>query len=406
MKILYITERMPYPLDTGGKIRTYHILKGLAKCHEVILVCNYDSVVEEKYRSYLEVLGIDCHFIPRTPETLFGLGIKLLKSLFSRVPIVVSRHYNSILAQKVQSLSAQDIDLVHFDQLDATLYLDEVDGAYRKYLDQHNVVTNQVKTSYLVEKNWLKKLYMGLQLNKTRSYESIICEKMDLCLVCSEADNQYLSDMAPQSKVAVIPNGADVDYFSQSSNLLPTVCEHLKNKETAVFVGTLDYGPGETAVRYFCDEILPVLRTKMKSFSFIAVGQNPPRFLTRLAEKDSRIIVTGRVDDIRQYVACAGVFVVPLLSGSGTRLKILDAMSMRIPVVSTSIGAEGLDAVHGKHILIADNAELFADAVLTVLRSEELSHRLIENGYALVSEQYSWQAVWSLLWPLYPDSLA
>ena len=397
MKILFVTESFPYPLNTGGKIRTFHVLKGLCSAHEVVFVSNYEPHVDEINFHAVEELVSDFHVVPHNKKNSLALGLKVLWSLFSNIPIVVSRHYNPQMKKKIASLKQQEFDAGHFDHLDSSIYLECIEDGVKLFLDQHNVVTNQIKSSLAVESNWLKKIYMMLQARKTKQYEENTCSRMNRCFVCSDADKAYLLEISPDASLEVIPNGVDVEYFSSLPKNVPEKCSHLSKGKTVIFVGTLDYGPGEMAVKYFCNEILPILHKKDPDICFIAVGQNPPAFLNRMADRDNRILVTGRVSDIRPYVASALIFVVPLLSGSGTRLKILDAMSMQIPIVSTSIGAEGLETVSGINILIADEPQHFAESVLNLMESKTLQEKLKSNAYSLVSERYSWRTIWGYL---------
>ncbi len=401
MKILFISENFPYPLDSGGRIRSYHIMKGLSQEHDVTLVT---TIEREQQRQYLPELENVCHevrAVSTAEETRFALGLKLLKSLVSPTPIVVERHYAPEVSREIQRLLTDTaFDVVHFDHLDASFYLSCVPEGVKTVLDEHNIVSNQVKTSIAAEHNHLKKWYMQFQLGKTLRYESETCPKMNQCFVCSDIDKDYLLDMAPDAAVTTIPNGVDLDYFGDRSWF--DSARHAQEPYSIVFVGMLDYGPGGVAIRYFCQEILPLLQRRIPGIRFYVIGQNPPTYLKTLAAQNpDNIVLTGRVDDIRPYVARSKVFVVPLRSGSGTRLKILDAMAMGIPVVSTSIGAEGLEVESGQHILLADTPETFSEAVLRLLQDEPFAVVIRENARQFVSETYSWNTIWVALLAAY-----
>jgi glycosyltransferase involved in cell wall biosynthesis len=403
VNILFITERFPYPLDSGGKIRTYHILKGLSQEHDITLITSIEKEEQRHYIPELENLCQEVNVIKAPSETTLRLGFKLVKNLFSSVPIVVERHYlpgvadtvrRQITSRALSDEPGSSFDVVHFDHLDASIYLSCVPGIKITVLDEHNIVSNQIETTADAEQNLLKRFYMKFQLRKTVRYETEICNKMRRCFVCSDTDKSYLLKMAKDANVITIPNGVDVEYFHDRSWLANAQEEIHQEPNSMIFVGTLDYGPGATAVRYFCEEILPLIQGKIPDMRFFAVGQNPPKYLQVLAEHDNRIIVTGRVDDIRPYVARSNVFVVPLKSGSGTRLKILDAMAMGIPVVSTSIGAEGLDVQSEKNIFLADTPEAFSSAILRLLQDKNLVKVIRDNAFRLVQEKYDWKNVW------------
>ncbi len=412
VNILFITEKFPYPLDSGGRIRTYHILKGLSQEHAITLITTAEKEEQRQYIPELENVCREVRVIRAPAETTLQLGVKIIQNFFSSVPIVVERHYlpgvadevrKQITCQALQKVPGTSFEVVHFDHLDASIYLACVPETKTTVLDEHNIVSNQIKTSADAEQNPLKRLYMRFQQRKTFRYEAEVCQKMDRCFVCSDTDKAYLLDMAQNARVITIPNGVDVEYFHDRSWLANGQEALAQEPNSMIFVGTLDYGPGATAVRYFCEEILPLIQANMSDSRFLAVGQNPPQYLQDLAQQDQRIIVTGRVDDIRPYVARSNVFVVPLKSGSGTRLKILDAMAMGIPVVSTSIGAEGLDARSGEHIFLADTPEAFSAAVLQILQNEGLARAICENALQLVREQYDWKNVWVDLLTAYQE---
>ena len=397
MHVLFLTERMPYPLDTGGKIRSFHILKGLAAKHQVTLV-TAATTEEQSYKDIFDDFCDSVHLVYRNSIAPVDALKRVASSLSGGNPIVVTKNFRRAMADVVAALAHQEsFDSVHFDHLDSTAYHRFLNNPAHTVLDEHNIVTNQVITSEKAEKNMFKKLYMRSQIKPTRDYERRLCAQVDRCLVCSDSDKDYLAAISPAARIYVIPNGVDLDFFSQT--LDGNRITH--DAPNIIFVGAMDYGPGRIAMEYFIDRIWPILQESMPATTFTAVGQNPPDFLQELAAVDDRIEVTGRVDDVRPYVHAASVFVVPLLSGSGTRLKILDAMAMTIPIVSTSLGAEGLDVTHNESILLADDPQSFSDEIARVLSDNVLSDRLVENGLELVRQKYSWQKIWRDLHDVY-----
>jgi len=383
------------------------MLKGLSQEHEIVLVTTIRNESERQYIEKLHHMCTEVITVSINPETIFELMLKLIKSLFSSTPIVVERHYSYKLADVINKLFrnngqisrngeclSSDFDVVHFSHLDASVYINCIPKNVPKVLDQHNIVTNQIKTTAEVEKNLIKQVYMKLQLSKSLLYEADICRKIDRCLVCSDTDKSYLLEMINNDNIGVVPNGVDVKFFSGKSWDDNRVQGMFGVDNWVVFVGTLDYGPCETGVFYFCKEILPKIVEKVADIHFVVVGRNPSRRLQKLARDEKSIVLTGEVQDVRPYVDGARVSVVPLLSGSGTRLKILDAMAMRIPVVSTSIGAEGLNVVHGESILIADSPGEFCGAVLELLEDDIKGKRIVENAWKLVREKYDWERIW------------
>lgn len=404
MNILFITETYPYPTDTGGKIRTFNILRGLSLDHNVILVTTFTNERQLSDLSKLEQYCSEVHVVKKKNKSLFHLAFIVIKNLFLRLPLLVHQHFNPSLADKINHILTREsppVHAVHFDHLDSSIYLKYLDAHQLKILDEHNVVTNQVITSYKVEKNIFFRILLKSQIKKTRRYEAEVVRKMDLCFVCSEMDKEHLRKFTANANIDIIPNGVDIQYFSQPQVYQPEEIEHLEKKKTLIFVGTLDYGPGEAAILYFLEEIYPLLQAKDSEINFLAVGQNPSNRLLKFSNKN--IIFTGRVEDIRPYVAKASIFVVPLLSGSGTRLKILDAMAMKIPVVSTSIGAEGLDVHHKKNIMLADSPHDFMHSIIFLQKKPSLMKTIVENGFQLVNNYYTWEIVWKKLLATYKN---
>ena len=414
MKVLFITEKMPYPLNTGGNIRTYHILKGLSREHDITLLTTIDHPGQEVHLHYLRYLCSKIIAINICRESLFQLAKKILKSMCVSAPIVVSRHCHPEVSLclrdifkigNITSGNDHEFHIVHFNHLDTTGYMSYIPCSIIRILDEHNIVSNQVRTSAKADANILKRIYMRSQLKKTLRYESQAVQKMSLCFVCSEADKLHLEQVTDKTRAVVIPNGVDVEYFSGvPSNTVSGIDQYRKGRNL-LFVGSLDYGPCETAVQYFAAEILPLIAAKVPDVRFIVVGRNPSARLQALANQNRSIVLTGLVPDIRPYAAISSVFVVPLLSGSGTRLKILDAMAMGIPVVSTSIGAEGLDVEHGANILLGDSPPDFGSAVIDLMENEVKAKAISNRARALVQEQYSWENIWPYLLAQYATTM-
>jgi polysaccharide biosynthesis protein PslH len=406
MRILFITEKFPYPLDSGGNIRTFNIIKGLSQAHEITLLSSYFGELNQEYMSRLKTICRETICIPVRSENRISLSLKILKSLLCSSPIVVERHYSPEVRKQIQNLFGNGAsrgggaksswsgryDVVHFNHLDATCYLPWIPKDIVKVLDEHNIVINQIKTTLGSEQNGFKRLYMSYELNKTLAYESKISQEMHRCFVCSEVDKSYLMQIAGKARVMTIPNGVDVDYFSAPIARNAADDNNSKNNRMA-FVGSLDYKPCDIGVRFFCKEIFPRIQSEVPDAEFVAIGRNPSRELQDLAKTTKNIHLTGWVSDVRPHVKGSKLFVVPLLSGSGTRLKILDAMAMGIPVLSTSIGAEGLEIRNNHDIVLRDTAEEFASSAVQLLRDGERRQLIASAGNRLVRKMYSWETI-------------
>jgi polysaccharide biosynthesis protein PslH len=409
MKILFITEKFPYPLDTGGNVRTYNILKGLAQEHEITLLSTISRRQDQDYTENLKDICKEIICIPVNPETRLRLGFAVAKSIYSNAPLPVVRHKYRAIIKQVKGLFGdknghnrrrstereenQAYDAIHFNHLDATVYLPYLPRNIIRVLDEHNIVSNQIRTTLGTEKNRLKWSYIRYELLKTESYESSVCQSMDRCIVCSDVDKRYLKSLAENARVVTIPNGVDIDFFSSPLQ----EDRHLKicsEANSMAFVGTLDYGPCDQGVKFFCRDIFPKIKREVPDATFLAIGRNPSKELAKIAEMTAGVTLTGWLPDVRPYVRAAKLFVVPLLSGSGTRLKILDAMAMNTAVVSTRIGAEGLETENHRNILIADDADQFAEMTIELLKNENKRKSIADEGNKLVRAKYSWQCIW------------
>lgn len=388
MNIVFVSEMFPYPLDTGGNVRTFNMLKGLASQHDVTLVATTRGEVTPAHVAAVRDYCREIRLVKVAPLGGARDLQRFAASVLSAEPFVLSRHRYDAVAKELGSLFAANggFDAMHFNHLDSALYASALPPGTKTILDQHNVVTNQVKTTAANESKPLRAAVLRYELKKLKSHEALLCNRMDRCLACSAADVDALRQLGVRTQTAVIPNGVDLEYFR------PVALERTNDRQV-VFLGTLDYEPCERAVWYFCDEILPLIRRTIPDLQFVAVGRNPSARLKSLAAADPNVILTGRVEDVRTHVQQARAFVVPLLSGSGTRLKILEAMAMGIPVVSTTIGAEGLDIIDAQDALLADTAESFAAAIIRVLRDLPYAKQLAHRGRLLVEQRYGWPAI-------------
>jgi glycosyltransferase involved in cell wall biosynthesis len=395
---LFVSERFPYPLDTGGNIRSFHLLRGLAAQHDVTLLTTGRTAVSEESKRALADMGIRVRVLAVSGSQLRRDLMQLVKIVVSDVPLVLRRHESRGMRREIGRLlhAPPGFDVVHFNHLDAALYADEVPQGVRRVLDQHNVVYNQVTMTLSSECGRLRRFLLKRDQHLLADYEVRSCNGMDLCLACSDTDVDMLRSMGVRASLLTIPNGVDLDYFGYAA-VRPAQPPEL------IFFGTLDYDPCERAVWYFCNEILPLIKRQVADARFVAVGRNPSRRLQSFAASRTDVTLTGRVPDIRPHVQRARVSVVPLLSGSGTRLKILEAMAMGIPVVTTAIGVEGISARDGEHLFIRDSSEEFAAAVVRLLLDPLISESMRRAARAFVAAHFGWAASYALLSSAYAE---
>ena len=387
MRLLFITEHFPSPLNSGGKIRTHNVLKLLGEEHEITMLCCTDSSTE--LISEYKIRGI-CQNILAVPlkknwlREVKGLQIGIRRG----IPHLIARHYVQAIADAVRKLDLSRFDAVHFDHLDATVYYSLLPKGVRTFLDEHNIVTIQMKSSLKSIKSPLIKFYIKYQLNKVSEFESEMAGKMERCFVCSEEDKKRLQDTCPRAVISVAPNGVDLDYFGPSGR-------DKHSRKAIVFVGSMDYLPNIAGVEWFYENVWPEIKKYFPTLKFYVVGKNPPLTLRRRLSADLNIKIIGGVSDVRPYYYKSLASIVPLLSGSGTRLKILEAMACGTPVISTIIGAEGLNAVQSEHLLIADEPVEFAAKILELIENQNKRDMLIDRALSLVRSEYSWRTTLS-----------
>lgn len=281
------------------------------------------------------------------------------------------------------------------ESYDAVLYEGLFIAGYRLpagvkvILNQHNIEHELVRRTYESEKELSRKLFNWLEYGKLRRGELQRCAAADMLLVTSEREREVWRTLLPGKAVVVVPNGVDIDGFRIAH-------QAQERPHHIVFTGTMDYYPNSSAVLLFARQCWPLIREQVPGATWHIVGRNPPPEVRDLGELPG-ITVTGSVPQVQSYLEEAAVSIVPLRVGSGTRLKILEALAMRKAVVTTSVGCEGLEVVAGEHVLVEDQPEDFARAIITLLRDKERRTALGDAGRALVERIYSWQRCGDLL---------
>jgi glycosyltransferase involved in cell wall biosynthesis len=253
-------------------------------------------------------------------------------------------------------------------------------------LFQHNVESMIWKRHFEVQNNQLKKIYLRQQWRKMERFERETCRRFDTVIAVSKDDCEQMRKEYAVDNVFEVPTGVDTDFFTPSG-------KETVDPRNIVFTGSMDWLPNEDAIRYYTDQILPVIRRSLPDVTLTVVGRNPYPGLIELSQKDPAIVVTGRVEDVRPYMESAAAYVVPLRIGGGTRLKIYEAMAMEKAIVSTSVGAEGLPVTDGKEIFIADTPEQFAAAVAKLLTNPSFAKEVGEQARQTVVEKFGWSGV-------------
>lgn len=391
MKILFLSPTVPFPLTDGGRIRVFNLLKQIAQRSEVTLLALETQSSDVESVVHLERFGIRVHLVRqggKLPSVSFGT---LLRAFLKKVPITVARYNVPAYRQKFRELVATEtFDLVHYEMFHVAQFHTETH--LPSLLSQQNVDAAIWQRLCQETANPLRKCLYWTQQRAFERYERLTNPQFDIVTCASEIDRQTFQRTNAAGRFEIIPNGVDVEDYQPAYD----------SEEDAhlIYIGSMDWYPNEDAVAFFADEVLPKIHEKLPDVQFSAVGGNPSPRLQKLAAR-SQILVTGRVPEIKPYFARATVFVVPLRIGSGTRLKILEALAMGKAVVSTTVGAEGLNLVDGEEILIADEPIAFAEAVLRLLTDASLRRKIGENGRARVERDYDWRRIGEKLYRLY-----
>lgn len=385
MKVLWVKAGKLIPVDTGGKIRTYNILYRLAKQFEITLLSYYDGPQDPAYEAALLEQFPQAQLIPTGVLDAGGFPsvLRYARQLPRRAPYSVSKFTHRKVRKAVaDALSSGRFDLLICDFLAVSLNFPD-SPRVPCILFQHNVESVLWERMAATESNPLRKLAYMYEAARMLPYECQALSRFHYVLAVSEQDRQQMLKMQPQCKITVIRTGVDVRATSPSppSSITPP---------RIVFSGSMDWEPNVDAVEYFCIQILPQILSVFPDAIFQIVGRNPLARVKCLASKS--VQVTGTVPSVTEYLRNATIVVVPLRIGSGTRLKIYEAMALGKALISTSIGAEGLDFQNGRDLLLADDSSSFAKAILMLLREGEIRRKFELAARQLVA-QYDWSDV-------------
>ena len=379
MNILWLSHNVPYPPKTGVLQRNYNLLKEAARAGDIYLLAFYQKAIlpiaYDLGEATRELRRICRHVeivpVPIDSSALSRHGL-VVRSIFTRDPYSVNWLQCNEMRQRVRRLATRiPFDIVHFDTLSLAAYRDEV-GDVRTILNHHNVESHLMARRSRIERNVLKRAYYTMEARKLRTYEARCCGDFDVNFAVSDSDRALLSEAIPADRIAVIPNGVDVDYFT------PEPCEPAER--SLVFVGGMNWYPNRDAVLHLRREIWPMLTREIPDISLTIVGAQPPEEVTALAREDGRVRITGFVDDVRPYLRRAMIYVCPMRDGGGTRLKILDALAMGKPIVSTTLGCEGISVEPGKHVLLADTPSEFVMQTKALFDNDRLRAAIVDGG--------------------------
>jgi sugar transferase (PEP-CTERM/EpsH1 system associated) len=402
--VLFLSQIVPYPPHGGVLQRGYNLLRELGREAHVDLlafvhpdVLGTPAAIEESRAA----LGAFCQTVeyfrlwPKASKAHQALGLAM--SAASSQPFSVIAHRSADYQRRIDALLASaPFDIVHADTVALSQFV-RPDVRVPTVLTHHNIESMLMERRAKVESRWAARTFLKREAAKLRAYEAAESPRFDVNVVVSVPDGEALARIAPGLRTAVVPNGVDVDYFSPQPE---------RETPALIYTGGMNMFANKDAVLFFCTEVWPRITASVPDVRFFAVGQDPPPELRELAAKDSRIVVTGFVDDIRPYVAQAAVYVVPLRVGGGTRLKVLDAMASGKALVSTAIGCEGIAVRPDEHLLVADTAEAMAASAIALLNDPARRRALGAAARRLVEERYAWRGVGRQLLDAYQEARA
>ena len=381
---MFLSERLPFPLNDGGNLRSYHILKGLAREHEVHLVAHHRS------GNHADAIGALSELCQVTTVPAAGKLRQLVAAGFwgtvSSQSLFVAKNWSrNLLAAADGLLGKYEFDAIHFNHLDAACYSLARQWPQRQVFDTHNCLSTMATELAKDSKTAWRRLLFGREAKRLRNTERDVCGKMDAVLVCSQEEADAFQSLMGSGRVVVAPNGVDCLRFRPRKN-------ESEEPGSIVFVGSMGYFPNEDAAIYLCNEVLPKLRGLSPAPKVYLVGKDPSPRVLQLHD-GQRVIVTGAVEDVRPYLEKAALVVVPLRHGAGTRLKILEAFAMGKTVISTHKGAEGIPAADGTEILLASDPDGLAAHIISIWNSPELRCKIGCAAATLAKTRFDWARV-------------
>ncbi len=386
MRILWVKVDGLWPLNSGGRLRSLHMIAELTRRHRVTVVTAHGpqddaAGLAARLAACERVISLP-YAAPRHGSARFAYA--LVRSWLSPLPVHIRKWRSPAVRKEVtRLLGTEPFDLCVADFLISTPNV-PLDGSVATVMFAHNVEHMIWKRLRQVESRWWRRALLELEWRKMHRYEARTCMRLPLTIAVSEADRSLLATHAPGARVCAVPTGVDTAYFAPNGSK--------EQSGALVFTGAMDWFPNEDGIAHFVEAVFPSIREAVPDATLTVVGRNPGPRVQRLAAVPG-VHITGTVNDVRPYVARGAVYVVPLRVGGGTRLKIFEALAMGKAVVSSTVGAEGLPLTPGTHFVQADDPAQFANAVVALLRDPARRRALGSAGRSLVEQRYSWAHV-------------
>jgi len=389
VKLLFLTPQAPYPPHKGTTMRNYNLIAGLAERHTIDLLTFGDATITAPPLSAL------CRRVRTLPAPARSMARRALTTLASPWPDMALRLWSPAFAGSLEEwLRDDEYEVIQVEGIEMARYglLARRPGLRaRLVFDDHNAEWLLQKRTYDAERQlngWnLGAVYSLIQTWKLRRFERAACRAADRVVAVSDADAAAIHQLDPALLLTVVTNGVDTAHYT------PGAVEPLYFDFTAlVFTGTMDFRPNVDAVLWFAERVLPRVRVAMPEARLVVVGQRPHARLDALRGRGD-VLITGAVADVRPYIAGASVYVAPLRMGGGTRLKVLEAMAMGVPIVSTSMGVDGFEVQNGREVVIADEPDRFAAEVVKLAGDSRQRQALHDHGRRFVEASYDWRVI-------------
>lgn len=381
MKILFISYDFPYPPAGGSISRDYNLIKQLSKTNELYWINRtIRGKVKDEYKQEMKKYFKEMRIFEKEFE---HNALNFLNSMVKSRPYILKRFESEEMKTAIKEIMERiKFDLILCDHIYlAQLIPDEVTGKIP-------VIPNNEDCGFTYYKRMsensglLRKFYAGIEWKNLLKYEIEILKKYNVYVTTSEKEKQLISDHYNKANVFVLENGVDTEYFIPNGR-------YKNDSPTLLFTAWFGYYPNTDAAIYFVKKIFPLIKKEIPNVKFYIVGKEPPEKV-KMLESTEGVTVTGYVEDVRKYLSSADVSVIPLRIGGGTRIKILESMAMKVPVVSTVLGAEGLEVQDNHNIMIAGNENEFAEKVIRLLSDKNTAEQIASNGKKLIDEKYDW----------------
>lgn len=391
-KILWLSHLVPYPPKGGVLQRSYNLIREVSRYNDVTLLAfNQTSLVgslellqeaKAHFSTFCKVE--DVVIIPSEASRVKKL-LLLLKGLLPTKTYTVEWLQSKLFEQKLEALLTREhFDVIHVDTISLVPYVTKYKDI-KIVLNHHNIESLMLLRRAENEKNWLKKIYFWQEGKKLMRFERKLCGSFSLNVTCSHLDTDRLKTIAPNIKCIDVPNGVDLQYFQP--------VDVAKVEKSLIFAGGLSWYPNLDAMNFFLSKVWPQLVVEIPTISFTIIGRNPPEWMLALQAEYPNLKVTGFVDDVRPYLSQAHIYICPIRDGGGTKLKVLDALAMRMPLVADPIACEGIDVIDGESVIYATTPEDYVDSIKRLINDPVLCKKISDTGATIIHQNYSFESL-------------